>query len=250
MLITLKGLVIGQRIIGENSCFLDIFTDKLGMIEVMAHGVKKIGSKNSSACSLFSHCVFCVSRSSRGYTLNSAELICSFHGISSSIEALSLAAYFAEVIKYCATSEENHEEQLRFVCMTYYQLQKGKLSLSLIKSVFELRFLSRIGFMPDLRACRECICYSHDRMYFLPLEGVIYCVDCFDEERFEQNSFVLDNTLLHAMRYIVYSDTEKLYNFRLSEKYERLLGAVTEYYLLAQLNRGFKTLEYYKNILL
>ena len=36
MLITLKGLVIGQRSIGENSCFLDLFTDKLGMIEVMA----------------------------------------------------------------------------------------------------------------------------------------------------------------------------------------------------------------------
>ena len=35
MLITLKGLVIGQRIIGENSCFLDLFTDKLGMIEVI-----------------------------------------------------------------------------------------------------------------------------------------------------------------------------------------------------------------------
>ena len=47
MLITLKGLVIGQRIIGENSCFLDLFTDKLGMIEVMAHGAKKIGGKNS-----------------------------------------------------------------------------------------------------------------------------------------------------------------------------------------------------------
>ena len=46
MLITLKGLVIGQRIIGENSCFLDLFTDKLGMIEVMAHGAKKIGGKN------------------------------------------------------------------------------------------------------------------------------------------------------------------------------------------------------------
>ena len=42
MLITLKGLVIGQRIIGENSCFLDLFTDKLGMIEVM---------KNIQTCS-------------------------------------------------------------------------------------------------------------------------------------------------------------------------------------------------------
>ena len=78
MLITLKGLVIGQRSIGENSCFLDLFTDKLGLIEVMAHGVKKIGGKNFGASSLFSYSTFCVNKSSRGYTLNSTEPICSF----------------------------------------------------------------------------------------------------------------------------------------------------------------------------
>ena len=156
MLITLKGLVIGQRIIGENSCFLDLFTDKLGMIEVMAHGAKKIGGKNSGAASLFSYATFCVSRSSKGYTLNSAEPICSFYNISADIEALSLAAYFADIIKYCATSEEEHEDLLRFTCMTYFQLEKQKLPLRFIKAIFEFRFLSRIGFMPDLRACREC----------------------------------------------------------------------------------------------
>ena len=170
MLITLKGLVIGQRIIGENSCFLDLFTDKLGMIEVMAHGAKKIGGKNSGAASLFSYATFCVSRSSKGYTLNSAEPICSFYNISADIEALSLAAYFADIIKYCATSEEEHEDLLRFTCMTYFQLEKQKLPLRFIKAIFEFRFLSRIGFMPDLRACRECIAYKSETMMFLPVE--------------------------------------------------------------------------------
>ena len=74
MLITLKGLVIGQRIIGENSCFLDLFTDKLGMIEVMAHGAKKIGGKNSGAASLFSYATFCVSRSSKDIRLTVQSL--------------------------------------------------------------------------------------------------------------------------------------------------------------------------------
>ena len=250
MLITLKGLVIGQRSIGENSCFLDLFTDKLGLIEVIAHGVKKIGGKNSGASSLFGYSTFCVNKSSRGYTLNSAEPICSFYNISKNIEALSLAAYFADVIRYCATSEEEHEDLLRFVCMTYFQLEKQKLSLGFIKAVFEFRFLSRIGFMPDLRACRECLCYLSDTMFFLPSEGAIYCEDCFEEhvELHDKNAFALNPTLLHTMRYVAYSDTDKMYKFRISQENERLFGAVTEFYLLTQLNRSFSTLDYYKNI--
>ena len=250
MLITLKGIVIGQRSIGENSCFLDIFTDKLGMIEVMAHGVKKIGGKNSGASSLFSYSTFCLNKSGRGYTLNSAEPICSFYGISADIEALSLAAYFADVIRYCATSEEEHEDLLRFVCMTYFQLEKQKHSLGFIKAVFEFRFLTRIGFMPDLRACRECITYLSETMFFLPVEGVIYCADCFEEhsELHDKNAFALNPTLLHTLRYVAYSDTDKMYRFRISQDNARLFGAVAEFYLMAQLNRSFATLDYYKNI--
>lgn len=252
MLITLKGLVIGQRIIGENSCFLDLFTDKLGMIEVMAHGAKKIGGKNSGAASLFSYATFCVSRSSKGYTLNSAEPICSFYNISADIEALSLAAYFADIIKYCATSEEEHSDLLRFTSMTYFQLEKQKLPLRFIKAIFEFRFLSRIGFMPDLRACRECIAYQSDTMMFLPVEGVIYCLDCYEEhtELLEKNAFALNHTLLHTLRYVAYSDTDKMYRFRISKENEKLFSAIAEFYLLSQLNRSFPTLDYYKNIVI
>ena len=252
MLITLKGLVIGQRSIGENSCFLDLFTDKLGMIEVMAHGAKKMGGRNSGAAMLFSYATFCVSRSSKGYTLNSAEPICSFYKISASIEALSLAAYFAEVIKYCVTSEEEHSDLLRFTCMTYFQLEKQRLPLRFIKAIFEFRFLSRIGFMPDLRACRECIAYQSDTMMFLPEQGVIYCSDCFEEhsELLEKNAFTLNSTLLHTLRYVAYSDTEKMYNFRISAENEKLFAAIAEFYLLSQLSRTFPTLDYYKNITL
>lgn len=251
MLITLNGLVIGERIIGENSCFLDVFTDKAGMIEVMAHGVKKLNGKNSGAASLFSYSKFCLSRNGAKYTINSAEPICSFHGISKSIEALSLAAYFAEVIKYCATSEEDHSDLLRFVCMTFFQLQKQKLSLPFIKAIFEFRFITHIGFMPDLRACHECICYTSDVMYFLP-QGAIYCGDCYEELDFlhEQNAFLLSPTVLHTLRYVAYSDTEKIYSFKISEDSERIFSAVAEYYLLTQLNRSFNTLDYYKNIMI
>ena len=80
-------------------CFIDILTDEYGVIEVTAHGIRKITSKNAGACGLFAYSKFCLAKSGLKYTLNSAEPKFSFHGISSDLEALSLAAYFAEVIK-------------------------------------------------------------------------------------------------------------------------------------------------------
>ena len=47
MLVTVEGIVVGKRDIGENNCFLDILTDKYGVIEVTAHGVKKVNSRNA-----------------------------------------------------------------------------------------------------------------------------------------------------------------------------------------------------------
>ena len=46
MLVTVEGIVIGRRSIGEDSCFIDVLTDEYGVIEATAHGVKKITSKN------------------------------------------------------------------------------------------------------------------------------------------------------------------------------------------------------------
>ncbi len=89
-------------------------------------------------------------------------------------------------------------------------------------------------------------------MMFLPVEGVIYCLDCYEEhtELLEKNAFALNPTLLHTLRYVAYSDTDKMYRFRISKENEKLFSAIAEFYLLSQLNRSFSTLDYYKNIVI
>lgn len=251
MLVTVKGIVVGRREVGESGCFLDVFTDRAGLIEVMAHGAKKIGGSNLAASSMFAYAEFCLSKKGTRYTINSTRPIYTFHDISKSIEAFSLAAYFADIIKYCSTSEEDHSELLRFVCMAFYQLEKGKRPINFIKAVFEFRFITHIGFMPDLRACQECACYLDDTMYFLPSEGMIFCSNCYTKLAFTRNkdAYELDPTLLHIMRYVAYSDTEKMFKFRISEKYEQRFGEITEAYIEAQLETSFNTLKYYKDVL-
>ncbi len=246
MLVTVEGIIIGKRTIGENNCFLDILTDEFGVIEATAHGIRKITSKNAGACGLFSYSRFCLAKSGLKYTLNSAEPKYSFHGLSNDIEALSLAAYFAEIIKTTAAPEQEAEGFLRLMAVSLFEIEKRKITLTQAKAVFELRIASMLGFAPDLRACRSCICYEHERMYFNYTSGIIICADCL--EQLDDSYSELSPTLLYAMRFIVYSDVNRIYHFNLKSTCLSQLSALSERYLLLHTDRNFKSLDYYNSI--
>lgn len=249
MLVTVDGIVIGKRTIGENHCFLDVLTDEYGVIETTAHGIRKITSRNAGACGLFSYARFCFSKSGVKYTLNSAEPKHSFHGISSDLEALSLAVYFSEVLKDTAASEQAERGLLRFLAVSLYEAEKRRIPLLQVKAVFELRLAGLLGFSPDLRVCRDCMRYEHEEMYFGLHDGLLLCGDCAGEgRRFSEDFFCLPPSLLHAMRFIVYSPLEKIYRFTASRETLGRLSELCERYLLYHLGRGFKSLDYYHSV--
>jgi DNA repair protein RecO (recombination protein O) len=254
-LLTVGGIVIGQRNVGENSRFIDVLTEELGVIEVTAHATRKINSKNAGSTALFTYSKFCLNKSSRGgrtaYSINSARPIYSFHKLSADFTALSLAAYFADLIKYTSASEQRADGLLRFLAISLYELEREGAQCALIKAIFELKLAQILGLSPDLIACAECFCYEHDEMFFVIAEGKLFCADCFSDIKCgDDTRFVLNPALLRAMRFIVFSPNEKIYKFdsrlQLGEKNLRELGFITESYLLYHLGRGFKTLDYYK----
>lgn len=246
MLVTVDGIVIGRRNIGENSCFIDVLTDEYGVIEAVAHGVKKLTSKNAGAALLFSYSRFCFSKSGLRYTLNSSEPKYSFHGISSDIEYLSLAVYLADIIKDTSAPEQESKGFVRFMAITLYELEKKRCPPELIKSVFELHITTMLGFAPDLRACRDCVRYEHEVMYFDIYNSCIFCGDCADTD--DTELIKLSPSLLYAMRHMVFSPVDKIYKIDIDQADLRKLSGLTEKYLLKQLDRSFRSLDYYKSV--
>lgn len=251
ILVTVDGIVVGQRNAGDNGLYLDVLTKEYGVIEVMAHGAKKINSKSAGAASLFSYSAFCLSKNGLKYTVNSVSPKYSFYGISGDIVKLSLAAYFSEIIKYTSASEQQESDIFRFFAITLYELEKERIELLLIKSVYELRICALLGLMPDLRACISCACYEHEEMYFLLEESGIICGDCScDTDIYGKTSFLLDSLTLYLMRRTIYSQPEKIYklNKNINAGNIKELNIISEENLLYQLGRGFKTLDYFKKL--
>ena len=53
---------------------------------------------------------------------------------------------------------------------------------------------------------------------------------------------------LAALRHIVYGDPKRLYSFTLGKDALRRLSGAAEAFVAAQLERGFKTLDFYKSL--
>ncbi|MCL2085977.1 MAG: DNA repair protein RecO [Oscillospiraceae bacterium] len=252
-LITINGLVIGARAVGDADCYLDILTAEYGVIEVFAHAVRKLNSKNAGSTQLFSYAEFCLKISKARRTINSTIPKYNFHGLSRDIRALSLAAYFAEVVKHTTPEHldvrvyNTGENVLNLFLIALYELQKPTAQILQIKAVFEFRLASLLGFMPDLRACEVCAVYETKSQYFLPESGNIYCEDCYVErDLYAKPAFLLDKTMLYTLRFITYSQLKKIFKFSLNQQKE--LSVISENYLLLHVDRNFKTLDYFKGV--
>ena len=58
----------------------------------------------------------------------------------------------------------------------------------------------------------------------------------------------LDAACLAAMRHVLYGDPKRLFSFRLAEESLNKMSAACEAYVLTQLERGFRTLDFYKQM--
>lgn len=246
MLITTSGIVIREKYAGESGKFIDVLTKDMGVIEISVKGSNKITAKNSSSSQLFAYSKFCFQQRGDRYYLNSSEPIHIFYGLRLDVEKVALASYFSEIISYAIPANENSEEILRLFLNSLYMLSEGKRTCAFIKCVFELRLLSDIGMMPDLLVCRKCLRPTADIMYFFIQSGCIICGDCCDGG---QNTVKLDPSMLHTIRYIVLIENKKLWNFKMSVNVQKTVSLLAENYLISQLGKSFKTLNFYYNII-
>ena len=84
-----------------------------------------------------------------------------------------------------------------------------------------------------------------ERPRFHLAEGVLHCAACPVGEGEDPT---LEGGALAALRRIVYGDPKRLFSFQLDPASLACLGRVCEGFLRTQLDRGFSTLDFYKQL--
>lgn len=250
MLITAMGLVIAERNYGESDRFIDILTAEYGVIEICVKGARKLTGKNNASTQLFAYGKFCFNKRNDRYYLNSSELVRVFYELRLDMQKLALAQYFTEISRYCVTTGQTAKDIMSLILNSLHLLSEGTRSCEFIKSVFEMRFMSEIGMLPQLIGCRDCYKYDMEEMYFIIDRSFLLCGEHFHSRGYEENFYNvrISRTVFRTLQFICLSEMKKIFNFRIGDESLKKLNEITEKYILTHVEGRFKALEFYKQI--
>ncbi len=251
-----KGLVIRTTDIKESDRMITIFTEEYGIVSALARGARSFKSRQMATTMQFCYSSFVLYKRGELYTVKESELIESFYGIRATIEGLALAAYIAEVLGD-VTVAEAERDLLRLSLNSLYAISERRAPLELIKAAFEIRTAAIIGFMPSVVECSVCGARTGN-FYFDIMGGSITCYECNEKNIKERRELgdpheshiitLLSDGAKTALVYCIYSPLEKIFSFRISDEDMQLFSRASEEYLVNQLERSFKTLDFYKEV--
>ena len=140
--IVTPGLVLREIKYGEADKILTLLTPEHGVITALAKGSLRLKNKLFSACGLFCYSEFTLFPGKNMFTVDEAQVKRVFHGLSGTIEGMSLAMYLTEVAQTLSPTGTEADKLLRLLLNSLYLISEKKSPLPQIKAVFELRSMS------------------------------------------------------------------------------------------------------------
>jgi DNA repair protein RecO (recombination protein O) len=242
-----RGLVVSEKRVGEGDRLVTVLTEDRGILRAFVHQSKWAAGGRLSATRLFTYSRFSIFEGRDSYIIDDAQPIEVFFDLRKDIGRLSLAQYFCELSSVLAPQGSEAGDFLRLVLNAMYFLCRGTRSQAVLKAAVEMRMMSLAGYQPDLVCCAQCGCYEAETMYFLPRQGKLLCEACRAPQNREP-AYALHGGALTALRHTIYAEFPKLFSFRLPPNAERELCAASEGYVTETLQRGFRTLDFYRQM--
>lgn len=242
-----QGLVLRETNYKEADKILTVLTKDYGKRTVKARGCRRKSSKLTTSAQLLMFSDMTLFDHRDRVTLHEANVIEPFWSVRQDIMLLSLSSYFAEVLESVAQEGVSHPELLSLILNSMYALDALKKPAEQVKAAFELALMCLSGYEPLLDSCAVCGQEQPKEPRLHLRAGVLHCAACRSHME-EGISMPLTPAVLAAMRHIAWGDAKKLFSFRLDSGSMTLLSDVSEAFLLTQLERGFRTLDFYKQM--
>ena len=248
MHVTTQGIVLLERCSIKNpDRILTVLTQDLGEITVSARPRKRAGESAASQMLVWSEMTLYEYRQRWG--LKEAVTNREFRGVREIWTNSALASYFAEVTEQLTLEQLLTPELLALLLNALYALEKLDRPLALVKAAFEMRAMCLSGYEPLIGGCAVCGETPVQPQFHLR-EGVLHCKRVRQRAGGGNFDAAVSGHSLAALRHIVCGPAKRLYSFRLDSAAQKAALRCVEAFLLTQLERGFHTLDFYKQITL
>lgn len=244
-LIKTKGIVIGVANSADNDKVLTVLTPDLGKISVFCKGAKKTKSAllNSTEYLAFSELIIYKSANDN-YSINSAEVIEVFYNLRIDIEKLNYATTISKIIYDVTQENEPAAQILQLFLNTLFVLSETDKNMDLVLSIFEIRLLAIIGFLPNVAKCTSCgapMLEEMNEFYFSIKDDGVKCEVC---QRLDKGIIHLSKTAFSAVIYVLSCDSKKVYSFEIPEEAVDELKLLSRIYTAQKLEKEYLVQKY------
>lgn len=229
-----RGIVLNEIKFQETSKIVNIYTENLGKINVMAKGAFRPKSKLMSSTQPFVYSEFELKKGRNWYYIDEASIIDSFYPIRENVERMVYGCYMLELVNKSVPEEEKNELAFKLLEKSLYVL--SNLDDGFLKFIiaFELKYISFIGYRPNLDECAECGKEVLDRVRFSIAKGGLICSEC---NYLDNRSIFIDSEIYKAMITLMYIKLEDISKVEIDKNLLIKVQNILEMYILHVLDR-------------
>lgn len=149
---TVHAIVLRRRDAGESDRRLTLLTQEAGVIDVIAKGARKSGSRLSGCSEPLSASILQITPGKKQSFVTQAQPISSFPGLRSDYDRLSLGLALSELAAGVLPHDHPADEEFRFMVRALHDLEVHERPLVAFAWA-EVMLMEIAGFMPSFGAC-------------------------------------------------------------------------------------------------
>lgn len=260
-LVKTKGIVTKIVNYSDNDKILTVITADQGKIQVFCKGAQKPKSAILASTEFLAFSEFVLYDGNREmYNLSSADIIEVFFNLRIDLDKLTYATTMAQMMNDVCQEGELSYKKLQLFLNTLYVLSETDKDLDFVFSVFRIRLLALLGFVPRLAACTNCgkkaiagnsnisetsnaeYCSTNDMntKYFSIKDNGLKCDAC---ARQDKGAIKMSEVTYTSLIYILSSDPKKIFSFEIPETDLEELKLITQVYTNEKLEKEYKVMK-------
>ncbi len=227
-----KGIVIAENNMGDFDKMITILTPN-GKISCSAKGSRRPKSQLMAGTQFLCFGDYMLFKSASTYTLNSCDTIEVFYNIRCDLDKLEAASEITKIIQDVTDENQNTYKILQLFLNTLYVISETDMDLKFVISIFKMRLMCLLGFMPIVDKCTTCG-KQEDLCYFSLKDNGFKCSDCSKQDT---GAIEISESTKKAIMYIVMAPAKKLYSFEMSNENKEQLELISKLYTNIKLEK-------------
>ena len=225
-IIKTKGLIISESKMGDFDKMVTILTPN-GKIGCAAKGARRPKSLLMAGTQFFCFGEYLIFKGNNSYNINSCDTIEIFYNLRTDLDKLNYAVQLCKIVDSVTDENQNTYRILQLLLNTLYVISETDKNLDLVASVFRIRLLCLLGFMPKVKKCVNCDS-EENIAYFSIADNGFKCANC---GKVDKSAISMSATTVDAIRYIISSPAKKIFSFDLPEGSIKEISLISKIYL-------------------